>query len=79
MKVYSLYYNDEFIGAFSSKEHAISYAQYSYTDEQAWYCNVIEEYLFKHPPQPPSSPFINTEPTKFPKPYFDTYGGVKAE
>jgi hypothetical protein len=47
MKVFSLYYNDEFVASFPTKESAIFYGKQFYED--AWDCNIIEEYLHKSP------------------------------
>ena len=49
MKVYSLYFNDKFVVAFSNREDAIEYGK-EYYDKFAWDCNIIEEYLSKSPP-----------------------------
>ncbi len=87
MKVYSLYYKDIFVVAFPKREDAVDYGK-KYYDEYAWDCNIIEEYLSKTPYNMfPGSPYTPISPTKFvhnsqpndPKPYFDTYGGVKAD
>ena len=94
MKVYSLYYKDTFVVAFPNREDAMDYGK-KYYDEYAWDCNILEEYLSKTPYQmytPPYTthntiPCVSPNSTKIvhnshpndPKPYFDTYGGVKAE
>jgi hypothetical protein len=92
MKVYSLYHNDTYVASFPNKEDAIFYGKQFYED--GWSCNIIEEYLSKSPllysapytpPTPPNtiSPnitkLVHTAQPNDPKPYFDTYGGVKAE
>ena len=65
MKVYSLYFNDKFVVAFSNREDAIEYGK-EYYDKFAWDCNIIEEYLSKSPPLY-STPYIpppsSTTPT----------------
>jgi hypothetical protein len=48
MKVYSLYYKDTFIAAFSNREEAISYGKIHYKNDP-WDCNIVEEYLHKSP------------------------------
>lgn len=48
MKVYSLYYKEEFIGAFSNREEAVCYGKLHYSDG-AWDCNIVIEYLSKTP------------------------------
>jgi hypothetical protein len=94
MKVYSLYYKDTFVVAFPNREDAIDYGK-KYYDEYSWDCNILEEYLNRTPYQmytppyttpntiPCSSPnttkLVHTAQPNDPKPYFDTYGGVKAE
>jgi len=92
MKVYSLYYKDTFVVAFPNREDAVDYGK-KYYDEYAWDCNIVEEYLNKTPYQmyipnplsntiPCSSPnttkLVHTAQPNDPKPYFDIYGGVKA-
>jgi hypothetical protein len=92
MKVYSLYHNETYVASFPNKEDAIFYGKQFYED--GWSCNIIEEYLSKTPyqmyiPNPLSNtiPCVSPNTTKLvhtaqpndPKPYFDTYGGVKAE
>ena len=47
MKVFSLYYKDEFVASFPTKESAIFYGKQFYED--GWSCNIIEEYLSKSP------------------------------
>jgi hypothetical protein len=85
MKVYSLYYKDTFVVAFPNREDVIDYGK-KYYDEYAWDCNIIEEYLSKSPYNmwvgpPPLTPtkFVHNSNPNDPKPYFDTYGGVKAD
>ena len=46
MKVYSLYFKEKFIVAFSNREDAIEYGK-EYFDKFAWDCNILEEYLSK--------------------------------
>ena len=93
MKVYSLYHNETYVASFPNKEDAIFYGKQFYED--GWSCNIIEEYLNKTPYQmytppyttPNTIPCVSPNSTKIvhnshsndPKPYFDTYGGVKAE
>jgi hypothetical protein len=94
MKVYSLYYKDTFVVAFPNREDVVAYGKQFYED--AWDCNIVEEYLSKTPYNmhigspyttpntiPCSSPnttkLVHTAQPNDPKPYFDTYGGVKAE
>jgi hypothetical protein len=56
MKVYSLYYKEEFVAAFSNRGWAVDYGKLHYPDG-AWDCNIIEEYLSKTPYNMfPSSP-----------------------
>ena len=94
MKVYSLYYADTFVVAFPNRQDCIEYGK-KYYDEYSWDCNILEEYLNKTPyqmyipPYTPSNtiPCVSPNSTKIvhnsqpndPKPYFDTYGGVKAD
>ena len=47
MKVYSLYYKDTFVAAFPERKDAIFYGKQFYED--AWDCNIVEEYLSKSP------------------------------
>jgi hypothetical protein len=49
MKVYSLYYKEEFVAAFSNRGWAVDYGKLHYPDS-AWDCNIVEEYLSKSPP-----------------------------
>jgi hypothetical protein len=93
MKVYSLYHNETYVASFPNKEDAIFYGKQFYED--GWSCNILEEYLNKTPYQmytppyttPNTIPCVSPNTTKLvhtaqpndPKPYFDTYGGVKAE
>ena len=89
MKVYSLYYKDTFVAAFPERKDAIFYGKQFYED--GWSCNIIEEYLSKSPltynigsPYTPLTPpnttkIVHNSHPNDPKPYFDTYGGVKAE
>ena len=48
MKVYSLYYKDTFVAAFSNREEAVSYGKIHYKNDP-WDCNILEEYLSKSP------------------------------
>ena len=48
MKVYSLYFKEKFVVAFSNREDAIEYGK-EYFDKFAWDCNILEEYLSKSP------------------------------
>ena len=48
MKVYSLYHKDTFVAAFSNREEALSYGKIHYKND-AWDCNILEEYLSKSP------------------------------
>ena len=91
MKVYSLYYKETFVAAFPNREDAIAYGKQFYED--AWDCNIVEEYLSKFQPlysspytplTPPNtipcvSPVISKPPVKYPDTYPDIYCGVKAE
>ena len=91
MKVYSLYYNDEFVASFPTKEGAIFYGKQFYED--GWSCNIVEEYLSKSPLtysspltsltspniMPCVSPVITKPPARYPDTYPDIYCGVKAE
>ena len=93
MKVFSLYYNDEFVASFPTKESAIFYGKQFYED--GWDCSIVEEYLSKSPynmfvgspytPLTPSqtipcvSPVISKPPASYPGTYPDIYCGVKAE
>ena len=92
MKVYSLYHNETYVASFPNKEDAIFYGKQFYED--GWSCNIVEEYLSKSPllyntPYTPPTPsntippnitkLVHTAQLNDPKPYFDTYGGVKAE
>jgi hypothetical protein len=45
MKVYSLYYKDTFVAAFPNREDVVAYGKQFYED--AWDCNILEEYLSK--------------------------------
>jgi hypothetical protein len=92
MKVYSLYYKDTFLVAFSNREEAVSYGKIHYKNDP-WDCNILEEYLSKSPllysapyttltPSqtiPCVSPVISKPPVKYPDTYPDIYCGVKAE
>ncbi len=84
MKVYSLYHKEAYVASFPKREDAVDYGKEIYAD--GWDCNIIEEYLSKSPYNmwigpPPLTPtkFVHTSNPNDPKPYFDTYGGVKAE
>jgi hypothetical protein len=92
MKVYSLYYKDTFVAAFPERKDAIFYGKQFYED--AWDCNIVEEYLSKSPLvyTPPHynpltspntipciSPVISKSPVKYPDTYPNIYCGVKAE
>jgi hypothetical protein len=48
MKVYCLYYKENFVVAFPNREDAINYGK-NYYAEYSWDCNIIEEYLHKSP------------------------------
>jgi hypothetical protein len=84
MKVFSLYYNDEFVASFPTKESAVFYGKQFYED--GWSCNIIEEYLSKSPITynigSPYTPLTNPNPipytippivSKPPASYPDTY------
>jgi hypothetical protein len=82
MKVYSLYYKDTFVAAFPNREDAIAYGKQFYED--AWDCNIVEEYLNKTPyqmytpltpsnPIPYVSPVISKPPVKYPDTYPHIY------
>ena len=92
MKVYSLYFKEKFVVAFPNREDAIEYGK-EYYDKFAWDCNILEEYLNKTPYQmyipnhlsntipcvsPNSTKIVHNSHPNDPNPYFDTYGGVKA-
>ncbi len=84
MKVYSLYHKEAYVASFPKREDAIDYGKEIYAD--GWDCNIIEEYLSKSPYNmwigpPPLTPtkFVHNSQPNDPKPYFDTYGGVKAD
>ena len=94
MKVYSLYYKDTFVAAFSNKEEALSYGKIHYTND-AWDCNILVEYLSKSPlvftpphytsltpattiPCNPGITLIPGKPEINPDTYPDIYCGVKA-
>ena len=92
MKVYSLYFKEKFVVAFPNREDAIEYGK-EYYDKYAWDCNILEEYLNRTPYQmyipnslsntipcvsPNSTKIVHNSHPNDPKPYFDTYGGVKA-
>jgi len=94
MKVYSLYHNETYVASFSNKEDVIAFGKKHYGDYAGWDCSIVEEYLSKSPPlysapyTPPTPPntippnitkLVHTAQPNDPKPYFDTYGGVKAE
>lgn len=50
MKVFSLYYKDEFVASFPTKESGINYAKKFYPAyDDAYECNIVEEYLSKSP------------------------------
>ena len=74
MKVYSLYYKDTFVVAFPNRDYAVNYGKEIYGDDGGWDCSIVEEYLSKTPLD-----YSYTSQSNDPKPYFDTYGGVKAE
>jgi hypothetical protein len=48
MKVYSLYYKDNFVSAFSTREEAVSYGKIHYSQD-SWDCDIVVEYLHKSP------------------------------
>ncbi len=84
MKVYSLYHKEAYVASFPKREDAVDYGKEIYAD--GWDCNIIEEYLSKSPYNmwigpPPLTPtkFVHNSQPNDPKPYFDTYGGVKAD
>ena len=83
MKVYSLYHKGTYVASFPKREDAVDYGKEIYAD--GWDCDIIEEYLSKTPYNmwvgpPPLTPtkFVHNSNPNDPKPYFDTYGGVKA-
>ena len=83
MKVYSLYHKGTYVASFPKREDAVDYGKEIYAD--GWDCDIIEEYLSKSPYNmwvgpPPLTPtkFVHNSNPNDPKPYFDTYGGVKA-
>ena len=94
MKVYSLYHNDTYVASFPNKEDAIFYGKQFYEDGWSCniieeYLSK-SPLLYSAPYTPPYNtaiPCVSPNPTKFvhtaqpndPKPYFDTYGGVRAE
>jgi hypothetical protein len=90
MKVYSLYHNYTYVASFPNKEDVIAFGKKHYGDYAGWDCNIVEEYLSKSPynmyigsPYTPLTPpnitkLVHTAQPNDPKPYFDTYGGVKA-
>ena len=59
MKVYSLYHNETYVASFPNKEDAIFYGKQFYED--AWDCNIVEEYLSKFQPLY-SSPYTPLTP-----------------
>ena len=64
MKVYSLYYKETFVAAFPERKDAIFYGKQFYED--AWDCNIVEEYLSKFQPlysTPYIPPASSTTPT----------------
>jgi hypothetical protein len=68
MKVYSLYYKDNFVAAFSSREEAVSYGKIHYSQE-SWDCDIVVEYLHKSPISyipPYSAPYHITPNTTIP-------------
>ena len=92
MKVYSLYHHNKFVASFPSREESVAYGKECGGDP--WDYDIIEEYLNKTPyqmyiPNPLSNtiPCVSPNSTKIvhnshpndPKPYFDAYGGVKAD
>jgi hypothetical protein len=91
MKVYSLYYKDTFVAAFSNREESVSYGKIHYKNDP-WDCNILEEYLSKSPlvftpphytsltpaTTIPCNPGITLIPETNPGTYPDIYCGVKA-
>ena len=86
MKVFSLYYKDEFVASFPTKESGINYAKKFYPAyDDAYECNFVEEYLSKspitysfpyNPLTTPSQPIPYTPPPVISKPparYPDSY------
>lgn len=86
MKVFSLYYKDEFVASFPTKESGINYAKKFYPAyDDAYECNLVEEYLSKspipysfpyNPLTTPSQPIPYTPPPVISKPparYPDSY------
>ena len=84
-----------FLGAFPSRDICVTYAKVLHPNADGWDYDIIEEYLNKTPYQmytppyttPNTIPCVSPNSTKIvhnshpndPKPYFDTYSGVKAE
>ncbi len=87
MKVFSLYYNDEFVASFPTKESTISYGKKHYGDDAGWDCNIVEEYLSKTPitytslhSMPCDKELLDTGITLLSgTPQINTYGSVRAE
>ena len=50
MKVYSLYYKENYVASFPNREDGIEYAKKYYPAyDDAYECNIVEEYLSKSP------------------------------
>jgi hypothetical protein len=87
MKVFSLYYNDEFVASFPTKESTISYGKKHYGDDAGWDCSIVEEYLSKTPltytslhSMPCDKKLPDIGITLLPgTPQINTYGSVRAE
>jgi hypothetical protein len=88
MKVYSLYYKENYVASFPKREDVINYAKSVYPSyDDAYECNIIEEYLYKTQQLPhtplttPSQPIpytrppvISKPPTRYPDTYPEIYG-----
>jgi hypothetical protein len=94
MKVYSLYHNETYVASFPNKEDAVFYGKQFYEDGwscniiEEYLSKSPLTYIPPYTPlTPPNTiPCISPNTTKIvhnahpndPKPYFDTYGGVRA-
>lgn len=51
MKIYTLYYKDTFIVAFTTREDCITYGKKHYEGYE-WECNILEKFLTNSPVYP---------------------------
>lgn len=51
MKIFALYYKENFVIAFPNREDCISYGKKHY-EGQEWECNIIEKFIHNSPQYP---------------------------